>query len=209
MENLIRTYGTDYQAVGTHVRHPSLTHNLLAAYEDKLKGIDVSHEEKITLAAKCYLEERMTKGGVKSIEVPEDEERILDHDLQNEMALSEANILVNFDADGNVIYEESDAEIMDADIAMEQEEVDYTLLRNLSEPTYVWELGDAIVFDVQEIKDKNDVQRVLNYIGEHQCTDGFYQADIIYADRLIDTHMRLEKFDVEAANKLVKGLSTN
>lgn len=209
MENLIRTYGTDYQAVGTHVRHPSLTHNLLAAYEDKLKGIDVSHEEKITLAAKCYLEERMTKGVVKSIEVPGDEARILDHDLQNEMALSEANILVNFDADGNVIYEESDAEITDADIAMEQEEVDYTLLRNLSEPTYVWELGDAIVFDVQEIKDKNDVQRVLNYIGEHQCTDGFYQADIIYADRLIDTHMRLEKFDVEAANKLVKGLSTN
>lgn len=200
MDDLITKYGNDYTEVGVHVRHPSLTHQLLNLYSAELKTEhpDATHEEKITYATKYYIEGRSGNTSVV-------EERASSPITDNiDDLISELEELVNIDADGNVIYEESstdaDAYVLDDDGYEEIEKILNT------ETVYVWELADSIVFDTQAISKKDSLQKVLNYINEFRAEDGFYKTFLIYNDKLVDTTIPVENIDISAANAFMKEL---
>lgn len=209
MADLVAKYGTDYKIVGPKVRHPVLTHDLLGLYEKRISW-DLSHEDRITEAAKLYIEEELlgkkmninvtwNLGTVKINDAHDDKD--LKDNLEKEYG--ELEDLVNYDADGNVVFEdEGQQEIADQwfDDSEDYEEV---LAEAKNEPTYVYELGDCVVFDVNELL-PNQVNEVLKYIATISAKDGFYRAMIVYNDKLMDSTMRIEDIDVDAANKFVQ-----
>lgn len=203
MKGLIQEYGTDYTIVGEKVRHPSLTHTLLDVYSDELKGKDLTHEERITEATKLYIEDLLNNAkDVKQsfiFNLNTDNVKVTDKDLFTEQL--EAS--VNFDADGNIIYEEEDAEEDDVYSAYYDDPDPEGMLKQIDgTPKYVWELGDAVTFDVQHLVPE-DINKILTYIFEHSQKDGFYKTYLIWQNKLVDTSMRMENIDVEEANNIV------
>lgn len=196
MQDLIDQYGTDYKAVGEHVRHPSLTHQLLGLYHDELESLGLSHEEQITMATKYYIDSLY--GNATPNVIPADDWKS-DKDLSADAAPTES--LVELDKDGNVVQETSDE--IEAYDAIDDTEVEEVNRRTLTKPIYVWELADCIVFDVQELYTKKDINSVLGYIGQRQEKDGFFRTKIIFNNKIIDTGMRVENFDIEGANDYI------
>lgn len=200
MTELIQQYGTDYRVVGEHVRHPSLTHDLIDNYKKQLKKMDLSHAEKITEATRLYIEELLNsedKTTTFLFNMP-----VAAVATDKDLFTEELEASVNFDNDGNVIYTEEVDEGEDEDNYGYDPDPDDILYRVDQTPTYVWELGDAIVFDVQDLLQSN-VDKVLQYIYNHKQDTGFYRVSIIYNNKLIDTTMRVENLNFEEANKLV------
>ena len=200
MHGLIAEYGTDYKIVGTKVRHPSLTHDLIGNYSKQLKGMDLTHEEKITEATRLYIEEMLNsedKVTIFKFNVPE-AAKTTDKDRFTEQL--EAS--VNFDRDGNVVYENAEDEDEFEDSYGYDPDPDDIIYRVNETPTFVWEMGDAIVFDVQDLKMEN-VDTVLKYIFTKKDDNGFYKVNLIYNNKLIDTKMHVETMDITEANALV------
>lgn len=200
MTGLIQEHGTDYKIVGQHVRHPSLTHELMGRYSKELKGLDLSHEELITEAARLYIEDLMKSAEAKSFmfNMPEPA-RVTDKDVFTQ----QLEVSVNFDANGEVIYPDGDDDFEDDTLDFfDDPDPDSIIYQMNATPTFVWELGDCILFDVQEIK-RSDIDTVLKYIYSHQHPDGFYKVQLIFNDKLIDTHMRMETLNFEEANSMV------
>lgn len=200
MHDLINKYGTDYTVVGQHVRHPSLTHELLGAYKKKLSKLGLSHEEAITMATKFYIEDLGdTETDVTSdIVLPPPISVRSDKDASFEYLES----LVNIDSNGEVIYEESSSTDDDYEY-MTDLETDLESYRLGDRVPYVWELADSILVDVQSIKSQDDVNRVLAKMNEYKDDNGFYRTFIIYDGRAIDTGIKTENMDITAVNEYI------
>ena len=204
MTGLIDEYGTDYKVVGQKVRHPFLTHDLLGNYSKQLEGMDLSHEELIVEATKLYIEDLLNTDDKQTsfvFELKETNHLPSDKDLFTE----QLEQVVNFDSEGNVIFEDSEEE-EDSSYYGYDEDPESIIYRVSEKPTYVWELADCITFDVQELSNDN-VNKVLSYIFKHKDDNGFFKTNIIYANKLIDTGMRVESLDVEEANDILVALS--
>lgn len=204
MKDLIAKYGTDYKIVGEKVRHPSLTHSLLEVYHEDLKGKDLTHEERITEATRMFIEEMLSKADKQTsfmfkLDVTENKESDKD---KFETQLS---TLVQYDANGEVIFESEEEEESFDEYESDDPDIESLLSDVFTDITYVWELGDTISFDCQELT-AEDVNRVLSYIYEHQDSKGFYKVKLIYSGKLIDTKMRLESLNYDEANNLIKRL---
>lgn len=200
MQGLIQQYGTDYKIVGSKVRHPSLTHDLIGNYHEQLKGMDLTHEEQITEAARLYIEELLSNSEKKAafvFKVPE-AVKSTDKDLFSE----QLEATVNFDNDGNVVYVDAEEEFESDESMWDDPDPDDILFRVNEIPTFVWELGDSITFDVQDLR-MDAVDTVLKYIYTKKNDNGFYKVHLIYNNKLIDTGMRVETLDVVEANNLV------
>lgn len=200
MGGLIQKYGTDYKVIGQKVRHPSLTHELIGNYSKQLKGMDLTHEEQITEAARLYIEELLSKSdrAVSYVfNVPE-VAKATDKDLFTE----QLEVVVNFDNEGNVVYESADDEFETDDSMWDDPDPDNILFRVNETPTYVWELGDSITFDVQELR-MDAVDVVLKYAYTKKDDNGFYKVQLIYNNKLIDAGFRVETLNIEEANNLV------
>lgn len=198
MEGLIKEYGMDYKVVGEHVRHPALTFELLNRYY-KLIPKGMEHVDSITEAARLYIEdlsgEKRNELAVK--EVKEKEVKVADKDV----FVEQLEAMVNYDENGEVVFEDSEDEFEDVYSYYDDEDPDSIIDFVENKPVYVWEIGDAIVFDVEKFG-KDNVNAILAYIHQFSVPDGFYHAHIIY-NKLIDTGMRLEEFDIEKANELL------
>ena len=201
MADLITKYGTDYIIVGQKVRHPSLTHSLLDVYSKELKGKDLTHEESITEATRLYIEELLSKSDKETafvFNVSVEDKPLADKDAFN----NQLETIVQFDANGEVIFETEEEE-EDFDIFRNDDPAPEELLSTVfTNPTYVWELGDNITFDVQGLIPE-DIDRVLSYIYEHSEVDGFYKVNLIYQNKLLDTKLRMENLDYDEANNIV------
>lgn len=201
--DLISKYGTDYREVGLHVRHPSLTFQLLDLYDKKI-SYDLSHEERITEATHMYLDEYIfgtAKKVVLTNLIEKKEIKVTDKDVFTQ----QLEPLVNFDQFGNVVYEDLSDEIEDPYNYFYDEGADDIIDICNNKPVYVWELADTIVFDCQSIR-TDSVNRVLSYIFQHKQDDGFYKAMLIYNDQLLDTHMSIENLDIDEASNFVQSL---
>ena len=67
-------------------------------------------------------------------------------------------VSVNFDANGEVIYPDGDDDFEDDTLDFfDDPDPDSIIYQVNATPTFVWELGDCILFDVQEIK-KSDIE---------------------------------------------------
>lgn len=205
MVDLVSKYGTDYKAVGEHVRHPVLTHDLLGMYEKRISW-DLEHVDRINEAAKLYIEERILGGGgtphvIFSVQ-PEDKQEDAEVKDTLEQEYGELEQLVTCDADGNVIYEDNEPTDTDDYYYDDSEDYEEVLADAKNEPTYVYELGDCVVFDVNEVSSDN-INKLLKYIASIASTDGFYRTLINYNDKLLDTKMRIENIDLKAVNKMI------
>lgn len=196
MEDLIRQYGPDYKSVGEHVRHPSLTFELLNRFKDYIPK-DIEHVESITEAARLYIE-GLPEDKLEELSTSKEEEKpIADKDL----FVEQLEAMVNYDENGEIVFEDTEDEFEDAYSYYDDVDPDSIINFVQNKPVYVWEIGDAIVFDVGSFS-QNDVNAVLAYIHQFRTPNGFYHAHIIY-NKLLDTGIRLEEFDIEKANELL------
>lgn len=204
MVDLVSKYGTDYKEVGMHVRHPVFTHELLGLYEKRIPW-DLEHVERINEAAKIYIEENILGQGVHfttMVNLVEDKEE--DTGIKEELQIQygELEDLVNYDKDGNIIFEDNEQQDVDDQWYDYEEDYEEVLADAKNKPTYVYELGDCVVFDVNELKSA-DVNDLLKYIASKSVPDGFYRTFLIYNDVLLDTKLPLENIDIEEANNFV------
>lgn len=204
MDGLINEYGMDYKAVGEHVRHPSLTFTLLENYNKQIP-YDMDHVDRITEAARLYLEDVKTgKLGtnVFTANVGKDEHKLTDKDR----FVEQLEPLVNFDENGEVVYsDENESDDSVFNYYYDEGADDIIDLMN-NKPVYVWELADCITFDVQNLRNDN-VNSVLAYIHQHSVDNGFYRTNIIYNNQIIDTGMRIENINIDEANDLLVKLN--
>ena len=204
MTDLISKYGTDYKAVGEHVRHPSLTFALLDLYKKKISK-DLSHEESITEAARLYIEHLLSDADAKEkiIIKPEvDEVKVSDKD----MFIDQLELQVNFDKDGNVIFADPLDEDTDA-LDMFADDEDSNIMEYIeSKPQYVWDIGDVLSIDVRDLTEE-DINKVLSYLWERRSPTGFYRAFLLHQGKMIDTKILIEDINVEELNTIVTALS--
>lgn len=207
MSELIKEYGTDYKVVGEHVRHPSLTHDLIANYHKQLDS-DLSHEEKILESTRLYIEALMTDDNVtnKSFVFNMDT-GITKPTSDKDLFQDQLEVSVNFDENGEVIFVDADDEDEDVLAYGYTDDPDDVIYRVSEKPTYVWELADAITFDVQQLLD-SDIDKVLSYVYQHKDPNGFFKVYIIYKGKLVDTGMLVEHMDIEEANDVVIALAS-
>lgn len=203
MHGLIEEYGTDYKIVGEHVRHPSLTHSLLDVYKDDLPE-EMEHVDRITEATRLYIDEMLSGDNTKMLFTVKLNEatKPTDKDLFTE----QLEPLVNFDADGNVVFTDASEDNIDIYDYFYDDDPDDIIERVNTNTIYVWELGDTIVFDVNDLSTE-DINKVLSYIYERRDEDGFYATHIIYEHKLVDTKIRVENIDIDEANRVLRNLT--
>ena len=166
MNGLIQQYGTDYKIVGEHVRHPSLTHQLLDVYKKRIPK-DEDHVTRITLAAKEYIDDLMKNGKVIAVEFKADLKDQAKVPTDKDLYAEELEMLVNLDANGEPVYEAND----DSDDLYDlysDDDPDDIISRTAKDPVYVWEMADIIVYDVQDL-DPTSIDEVLKYIYMENC----------------------------------------
>lgn len=196
MAETISKYGPDPTNVGNHVRHPSLTHELISRYPAP-RNLGLSHEESIIWAATEYMKSEHVPMAAAESTREQNPSELID--------ITEYNTLVTFDNEGNVVYETPEDEIaMDDDVAGAYD--DAKLAHDLlNEEYYVWELMDAIVLDVSSL-DLKDVDTVIAAVWPLRQDDGYYRVLLSYGGKLVDTGFRVEDIDQIEINNYIKQL---
>ena len=196
MDGLIREYGSDYKVVSEHVRHPSLTHELLARYKkelDAVKNLELDHEHQIEYATKCYIE-GISVEYIDTLLRPENTE---------EEFFSEIDNLVNFDSEGNVVYEYEEEE-EDEDYIEDTEE---NFIEAMTDGIVhkVWEIADAITIDVDNL-DVKDVDKVIARVWNDRREDGFFKVYLLFGGQLVDAGFKVEDIDYDEITELINQL---
>lgn len=194
MDDLIAKYGTDYKVVGKKVRHPSLTHELLARFSDEIKEshLELTHEEQIDYATKCYIE------GVASIRDIIQENTV---NADHEEFFKEIENLVNFDENGEVIYEEAEEAEDEYTVSAYDDEKFINYMT--SGITYkVWEVADAITVDVDGL-DTKQVNEVIKVLWQSRDDNGFFKVFLLYGGKLVDTKFKVENLDYTEITNLI------
>lgn len=196
MYELIDKYGMDYNAVGAHVRHPSLTHELLNIYNKQI-SYDMAHVDRITEAARLYIEDvKAGKHNVSTFEVDLSEDvKVSDKDSFSQ----QLEPLVEMDEHGNVVYEDFGDEGDDVYNSWYDDDPDDIIDRTSNKMIYAWELGDVITVDTQGLTNVQ-INRVLAYLCEREDKNGFYKTYLVYNDKLLPTPYNVENIDVSDLN---------
>ena len=189
MENLIRTYGADYKEVGQHVRHPSLTFDLLDRYKKDLKGKDLSHEESIVEACKLYLEQRA--GNYDELE---DTTPVTVHG-DREKFFEEIEETVNFDEYGEVVFfdGEEDEDVNVTSIYDDEKFIDYI---TEGKEYRVWEIADAIMVDMSGLE-TNEANTILADVYKYKQEGGFFKVMFLYGGRTLTPGLYVEDLPID------------
>ena len=109
-------------------------------------------------------------------------------------------MLVNFDSDGNVVYEsESDAVVEEVADPYDDELVS-------GEKVYVWEFMDTLLVDISGLSEAS-ANKVISKVWESRVDDGFFQVKFRYGDRLLEPkNFRVEDIDTIALTEFIKGV---
>lgn len=191
MGGLIKSYGTDPDVVAAHVRHPSLTHELIARYPAP-KGSGLAHEGSIRYATEKYIQGEQVNGHIGSTK--ENVETLED--------LADLQVLVNFDSDGNVVYEsEADSVVEETNDPYDDEHFIQELVSG--EKVYVWELMDALCVDISSLSD-NAANAVIKKLWDHRAEDGFFRVMFIRGDLMLDGKFRVEDVDQIELTEFIK-----
>lgn len=196
MADLIEKYGPDPREVGMHVRHPSLTHELLDLYSKELKGQDLDHVEQINFAAERYMEDLGTTPVAEEVH----EQKVVEMDKDKFYAQTEN--LYNFDKDGNIVYEE---DVEDEDDFATDEDTNFILMQTSGKIYKAWKLLDTIVLDTSSLT-VADSDKVIAEAWKYRKPDGFYRVMLSINGRIIDTKFRVEDLDIDAISDFISGL---
>lgn len=197
MEGLVKTYGKDADAIADHVRHPSLTHELIARYKPP-KGQKMEHIECIHYAVEQYLE------GVEADTSMPTTKEVVEPGMSD---FTELDKLVNFDANGDVIYDAPDDEI-EEDVATTYDDEKEVLGLTMGEKVYVWMLMDTVIVDCSNLK-RDDINKVIAWIWDYRVLDGFYNVKLNIGSQLVDAKFRVEDIDTIALTEFIKEVSTS
>ena len=192
MLGLLQKCGKDAANLAAHVRHPSLTHELIARYPPP-KGSKLSHEECILHACERYLEGDQAQTFIPSTKETE-------HNVMEDF--SELSKLVNFDANGDVVYEVSD-DADDEDIQTVHDDEHFINMLTTGEKVYVWELMDTLVIDISDLEEAN-ANRVIQWVWNYRDPEGFFRVMFQRGAMLIDSKFRVEDIDHISLTKLIQ-----
>lgn len=204
MQGLVKQYGNSADAITPHIQHPSLTHELIARYPAP-KDLGLSHEEKIRYAAERYCEgynppvEEQDRASTK--ETPES---VMED-------FSELSKLVNFDSEGNPVYDAPEEDAVEEEISTVWD--DERMIAELAccEKIYVWELMDTLIIDIEDL-DEHQSNEVIKWVWQFRQDDGFFSVNFVKGGRLYNSGFRVEDIDkVELTNfiKEVVGSGSN
>ena len=197
MHGLIEQYGNDPDVVADHVRHPSLTHELIDRFKDGFKNLDIDHVEQIHFATKEY----MKKGGVGSVvtRAEKEETKVMDKDL----FFNQSENLYQFDKDGNVIYEEEPDEDDGYDIS--DSDTDYILYKTAGIVYKAWRMVNTIVLDVDNLS-FDQMDQVIAKVWQSRKDDGFYKVYLLVNGKMVDTKFRVEELDLNEVSAFITKL---
>lgn len=197
MHGLIEQYGNDPDVVADHVRHPSLTHELIDRFKDGFKNLDLDHVEQIHFATKEY----MKKGGVGSVatRAEKEETKVMDKDL----FFNQSENLYQFDKDGNVIYEEEPDEDDGYDIS--DSDTDYILYKTAGIVYKAWRMVNTIVLDVDNLS-FDQMDQVIAKVWQSRKDDGFYKVYLLVNGKMVDTKFRVEELDLNEVSAFITKL---
>lgn len=198
MMGLYNKYGPDLREVGMHVRHPSLTHDLIDMYSKEIRGKDLTHVEQINFAAEQYMNMILSD---KKDEVHEEEVNEEPNVMDKYLFYEQTENLYNFDKDGNIIYEEESAEDDDVEENKYDDE-NYILFRTEGKEYRVWKLLDTIVVDVSGITLKQ-ADQVIAELWQSRDPKGFYRVMLSMNDRLVDTKFKVEDIDTSKISDMI------
>lgn len=201
MADLIANYGPDADSVAQHVRHPSLTHELLDRFSEEIKAAgELSHVDQINLATHEYID-KLNAGKVIEIKnfMP-DEPIVMDKDL----FIEQTENLYQFDRDGNIIYEEETDDDMDSAVD-DNDDTDYITYLTEGKIYKVWKVVDTIVLDVENLA-YEQADKVLAKVWESRQPNGFYRVLMKIQGKLVDTKMRVEDIDTDEISDYITQL---
>ena len=192
MQDLIKRYGPDPHEVGIHVRHPSLTHELLDRFSKELKGKDLTHVEQINYAAEEYMKQVASNEPVEVETQVDEEPNVMDKYL----FYDQSENLYNFDKDGNIVYEEDDTEEDEDSDVSKFDDPEYILYRAEGKVYRVWKMLDTIVVDCTYLPIKQ-TDKVIAELWKHREQNGFYKVMLNINNKLIDTKFTVENLDTD------------
>lgn len=201
MNGLVAEYGPDYNNVAAHVRHPSLTHELIARFKKSIpKG--TSHEESILIATKCYMEEaEHTSEGNTSDNEPV---YVMGMSESEKVELfAEVSNLSTFDANGELVYEDTAAEEEEEDMYSAWDDEKFINEVANAETVYAWRFADAIVLDVDQLL-QDQINSILEECYKYNETKGFYKVYIYYRGAMRDTTIRVEDLPIADLQNTIK-----
>lgn len=199
MSDLIEKYGPDPENVGNHVRHPSLTHELLGRFSKELDGKDLTHVEQIIYATKEYM--KQIDGEVTMVKVKDDEPPVMDKYLFYEQAEN----LYNFDKDGNIVYENPEEEEDDDAESSLFDDTEYILSRTEGKIYKAWRMVDSLVLDTSQLT-YDQANKVLAEAWKHKDDNGFYRVVLAMDNKLIDTKFKVEDLDIDEISDFIAKL---
>lgn len=185
MDDLVERYGPDTADIAAHVRHPSLTHELIKRYSAP-EELNLSHIENIHYAVIKYMKGEPTLNEVK---------RTKDEYISNET-------LVNFDSSGEAVYEEEYEDDDDEEVVVSEDDgLEEYLTQH--DKCRVWEFQDAFFVDISGMS-KKGADLVIRKVWEARQDDGFYEVRLIYNDRILKPGFRVEDMDSDALEEYIK-----
>lgn len=191
MGDLLRTYGRDPDVVAEKVRHPSLTHELIARYPPP-KDAGLEHEECIRYAVEKYIQ---GEAAITITEPSHEQDTVLED-------LTQLQVLVNFDSQGNVVYE-TEADSVEEEVQDAYDDETYINSLVTGEKVYVWELLDAICVDITGLSEEG-ANTVIKRVWEHRAADGFFRVMFFRDEQLLDGRFRVEDIDKLELTEFVK-----
>lgn len=197
MNGLIKKYGRDPENLANHVRHPSLTHELIARYKAP-KSMKLTHEESIHYAVEQYLQ-----GSTADTSMPTTKE----NPTEGMSDFEELNRLVNFDSEGNPVYDAPEEEVEeDVQTLNDDEGAILGLVRG--ERIFVWTLLDTLLVDLTGFS-KDDANRVIQWIWQYQVPGGFYNVKLQVGETIVSANFNVEDIDTLALTDYMKELSSH
>lgn len=190
MHGLIKSYGPSPAKVATHVRHPSLTHELLACYPPP-RDSDFSQEEAVVYATEKYMQGDQTPQNnniVSSVDALAD--------------VMDIQVLANFDANGEVVYESEEDSVVEDSVGVYEDE-GYISSLTATEKLYVWELLDTLCIDISDMPEEK-ANLIIRRVWESRETNGFFRVMFLRNSNLLDAKFSVEDLDKEALTIYIK-----
>lgn len=214
MEGLIAEHGEDPAVVAPHVRHSSLTHELIDRFpqedEDEKHDGKLTHIDQIAYSTKKYFEYRAGEGFKAPIDgeqvvfkgyvTDEDEEANIFEDIAG---LQSA--LVDFDDKGNIIEDDAFEIEEDLDGLFFDDEAEFIACQTSGEVYHVWKTFNVVVLDVQGLSMEN-ADKVIAEAWQYRDKEGFYTLQLYYNNQLHNTGIKIETIDIESMQEFIKNL---
>lgn len=217
MEGLIKEYGEDIDELANHVRHPSLTHDLIDRYssskEDEKIMKHLSHLERIHRAVEQYMLERQGNRVVAEVEEDTQEEKLSEADIDRltmesiEEITKMAVPIIEMDETGALI-EDEETDSVDEDYMMFDD--DYGTIDYISkkETPVIYRLFDDIVVDPIGVDD-DDKDELAAIMYKYVKPDGFFKLLIVVNDpkdgeKIVDTGLLVEDPEMPEVENFIR-----